>query len=104
MQILLGVGKLVPWVPDESPGFVCREVLRHEEAGVEALDVLEGFRRVTGDGGLRQDGVGCEEPRHRTVEDIAIEIVRSHMPFRQEDRGDRVAANDEKVVLDVTTY
>jgi hypothetical protein len=66
----------IPWVTDESPGFVGRDVLRHEEAGVEALDVFEGLPRVTGDGGLRQSRVGCEESRHRSVEGVAVEIVR----------------------------
>jgi hypothetical protein len=67
---------LIPWVADETPGFVCQDVLRHEEARVEALDVLEGLPRVAGDGGLRQRRVGREEPRHRSVEGIAVEVIR----------------------------
>ncbi len=78
-------------------------MLRHEEARVEALDVLEGLPRVAGDGSLRHRRVGREEPGHRSVKGVAVEVVRWDVPLRQKDRGDRVAANGEKVVLEITT-
>ena len=66
-------------------------MFRHEQARVEALDVFEGLPGVAGDGGLRHRRVGREEPRHWPVEDVTVEVIRRGVPFRQQDRRDRVA-------------
>jgi hypothetical protein len=65
----------IPRVSDELPRLVRDDVLRYEEARVEALDVFKRLRWIVGDGRLRDGGIRDEEARYRSVEDVAVEIV-----------------------------
>ncbi len=83
----------LPRVADEVPGVACRDVLRDEQAGEDALEVLVGLRSVRRERRSRFFGVGREEAGDRAVEDRAVEVVRGQGPFRQEHRRYRIAVN-----------
>jgi hypothetical protein len=83
----------LPRVADEVPGVACRDVLRDEQAGEDALEVLVGLRCIRRERRSRFCGVGREESGDRTVEDCAVEVVRGQGPFRQEHRRYRIAVN-----------
>jgi hypothetical protein len=79
-------------VADEVPGVACRDVLRDEQAGEDALEVLVGLRCVRRERRSRFRGVRREESGNWSVEDRAVEVVRGQGPFRQEHRRYRIAA------------
>ncbi len=83
----------LPRVADEAPGITCRDILRDEQAGENALEVLVGLGVVRRERRSRFRGVGREEAGDRTVEDRAVEVVRGQRPLRQEHRPHRIAAH-----------
>jgi hypothetical protein len=90
----------LPRVANEVPGVACRDVLRDEQAGEDALEVLVGLRGVRRERRSRFCGVGREESGDRAVEDRAVKVVRGQGPFRQEHRRYRIAANrNRKYIL-----
>ncbi len=82
----------MPRVADEVPGVACRDVLRDEQAGEDALEVLVGLRCVRQECRSRFRGVRREESGNWSVEDRAVEVVRGQGRFRQEHRRYRIAA------------
>ncbi len=83
----------LPRVADEAPGIVCRNVLRDEQAGEDALEVLVGLRVVRRERRSRIRGVGRKEAGDRPVEDRPVEVVRGQRPLRQEHCRHRIAAH-----------
>ncbi len=74
-----------------SPRFAVRDVLRHEEPGVDPLQVLEDLRRVAGHRLPRFLRVERKESRNRAADGGAVEVVGGQVPFRQQDRDHRIA-------------
>ncbi len=83
----------LPRVANEAPGIACRDILRDEQAGENALEVLVGLGVVRRERRSRLRGVGREEAGDRTVEDRAVEVVCGQRPLRQEHRRHRIAAH-----------
>ncbi len=67
--------KCLPGVADVGPRFAGRDVLGHEEPGVNSLEILEDLRRVAGHRLPRFLGVRREEPRDRSADGGAVEVV-----------------------------
>jgi hypothetical protein len=82
----------LPRVADEVPGVAGGDVLRDEQTGEDALEVLVGLGRVRRERRPRFRGVRREEAGNWPVEDRAVEVVRGQGPFRQEHRRYRIAA------------
>ncbi len=74
---------ILPRVPHEAPRLGHGYVLRDEEVGVYALQVLEGLRGVAPEGGPRLVRLGGEEPRHGSAQGGTVEVVGVQVPFRQ---------------------
>ncbi len=83
----------LPRVADEVPGIACRDILRDEQAGENALEVLVGLGVVRRERRSRFRGVGRKEAGDRTVEDRAVEVIRGQRPLRQEHCRHRIAAH-----------
>jgi hypothetical protein len=73
---------VLPRVSHEAQSLGRGDVLRYEEAGVDALQVLEGLRGVALEGSPRLVRLGGEEPRHGAAQGGAVEIVGLQVPFR----------------------
>ncbi len=74
---------VLPRVSHEAPSLCRGDVLRYEEAGVDALQVLEGLRGVALEGSPCLVQLGGEKPRHGAAQGGAVEIVGLQIPFRQ---------------------
>ncbi len=74
---------VLPTVSHEAPRLGRGDVFRDEEAGVDALQVLEGLRGVAPEGGPHLVRLGGEEPRHWTAQGGAVKVVSMQIPFRQ---------------------
>ncbi len=67
-------------------------VLRDEEASVQLLEILEGLGRLGADGCRRFGRILSAQPGDRSVDDIAVEVVRLDWPLLEQDRGRRIPA------------
>ncbi len=74
---------VLPRVSHEAPCLGRGNVFCDEEAGVDALQVLEGLRGVAPEGGPRLVRLGGEEPRHGSAQGGAVKVVGVQIPFRQ---------------------
>jgi hypothetical protein len=82
---------LSPGVADVGPRLAVRNVLRHEEPGVDSLEVFEDLCRVAGQRVPRLPGVRRKEPGNRAADGGAVKVVRGQVPLSQQDRDHRVA-------------
>ena len=89
----------LPRVADEGPRVACRDVLRDEQAGEDALEVLVGLRVVRRERRSRLRWVGREVAGNRPVEDHAVKVVGGERPLRQEHRRHRIAAHRYRTLL-----
>ncbi len=74
---------VLPRVSHKAPSLGRGDVLRYEEAGVDALQVFESLRGVASEGSPCLVRLGGEKPRHGAAQGGAVEVVGLQIPFRQ---------------------
>ncbi len=66
------------------------DVLWDEEASEQPLEILEGLGRLCADGRRRFGRILRVQPGDRSVDDVAVEVVRLDCPLLEQDRGRRI--------------